>query len=124
MLPHSSQIYNVIVTIKKSADLCIWEIFKEQKVEIYKTLATARRFVQFENVMLTRFFVFVPWAVFGIWENLEKNLDFAKMTFEKLYFAGGILTFYGLLGIAQEKITKADYGDDKVQTTFKMNFPC
>ncbi|CBY15664.1 unnamed protein product [Oikopleura dioica] len=35
------------------------------------------------------------------------------MTVEKLYFAGGILTFYGLLGIAQEKITKADYGDDK-----------
>merc|ERR1712003_146689 len=31
----------------------------------------------------------------------------------KLYFAAGILTFYGLLGIAQEKITKADYGDDK-----------
>ena len=48
---------------------------------------------------------------------MEENLDFLKMTFEKLYFAGGILTFYGLLGIAQEKITKADYGDDKVNAT-------
>ena len=66
--------------------------------------------------MLTRFLVFVPWAVFGVLENLEENLDLVKMTFEKLYFAGGILTFYGLLGIAQEKITKADYGDDKVKT--------
>ena len=47
---------------------------------------------------------------------MEENLDLVKMTFEKLYFAGGILTFYGLLGIAQEKITKADYGDDKVKT--------
>jgi len=42
------------------------------------------------------------------------------MTVEKLYFAGGILTFYGLLGIAQEKITKADYSDDKVNRRFDL----
>ena len=33
---------------------------------------------------------------------------------QKLYFAAGIMVCYGLLGIAQEKVTKADYGDDKV----------
>ena len=33
---------------------------------------------------------------------------------QKLYLSAGIMVCYGLLGIAQEKVTKADYGDDKV----------
>ena len=41
------------------------------------------------------------------------------MGFEKLYLAAGIMVCYGLLGIAQEKVTKADYGDDKVWNNLK-----
>ena len=36
----------------------------------------------------------------------------------KLYMAAGIMVCYSLLGIAQEKVTKADYGDDKVNFKF------
>ena len=35
-------------------------------------------------------------------------------SWKRLYLSAGILVFYGLLGIAQEKITKASYGDEKV----------
>jgi len=34
-------------------------------------------------------------------------------SWKRLYLSAGILVFYGLLGIAQEKITKASYGDEK-----------
>ena len=33
---------------------------------------------------------------------------------KRLYLSAGILVCYSLLGIAQEKITKASYGDEKV----------
>lgn len=33
---------------------------------------------------------------------------------KRLYLSGGILVCYSLLGIAQEKITKATYDDEKV----------
>jgi len=33
---------------------------------------------------------------------------------EEIYLSGGILVCYSLLGIAQETITKASYGDEKV----------
>merc|ERR1711935_252869 len=42
--------------------------------------------------------------------------DLTKMTTEgwkRLYLSGGILVCYSLLGIAQETITKASYGDEK-----------
>ena len=34
---------------------------------------------------------------------------------KRLYQSFGIIFFYGMLGIAQEKITKADYGEEKVK---------
>ena len=36
---------------------------------------------------------------------------------KRLYLSAGILVCYSLLGIAQEKITKASYGDEKVFLT-------
>ena len=38
---------------------------------------------------------------------------------ERLKLSFGIIFFYGLLGVAQEKITKADYGEEKV-TVFRV----
>ena len=42
--------------------------------------------------------------------------------FERLKLSFGIIFFYGLLGVAQEKITKADYGEEKVTVFRVKNF--
>ena len=48
----------------------------------------------------------------------QKRKKIEKM-WERLKLSFGIIFFYGLLGVAQEKITKADYGEEKV-TVFRV----
>ena len=68
-----------------------------------------------------RWLVVTVLIIFDI-QNSAENYFFVKKMFERLKLSFGIIFFYGLLGVAQEKITKADYGEEKVTVFRVKNF--